>query len=127
VKNATHIAGDYFGIGQPMIISPLNEERFPNGSSVMVKGFISAGGWDIVPCDSVRIYGSDSNNNIIIDKTKGLIASGDCGSGLPNFCFSENFVCPNDTTVTLTFTPLSSTSGQCGNSSQRTVKCGLAQ
>ncbi len=121
--NATHLTWNSFGIGQPMVITPVNGASFPSDSSVTINGFIAGGGWDIVPCDSVRIYATDGNGNTVRDIVVNVVTAGGCGAGLPPFCFSDNFICPSGTNISIEVIPLSS-GGQCGNATQWSVICG---
>ncbi len=122
--NATHLTWNSFGIGQPMVITPVNGASFPNNSNVTINGFVSGGGWDIVPCDSVRIYARDENGNTVKDEVVNLVTAGGCGAGLPPFCFSNNFICPSGVSVSIEIIPLSN-GNQCGNTTEWSLKCGL--
>lgn len=123
-NNATHLTWNSFGIGAPVVINPANEAQFANGSQVTVNGFLAGGGWDLVPCNAVRILATDSSNNIILDSISSLVPAGGCGIGLPPYCFSSSFNCPADTKVNITITPLGSSNTQCGNTAHWEVKCG---
>lgn len=123
-NNATHGTYNFFGLGSPFVITPPNGVTIPGGGIVTISGIAGGGGWDLVQCDSVRIQAVDSNNQTLLDTTVPLNSAGGCGSGLPPYCFTTSFNCSSNTNVSITLTPLNSSSEQCANSTRWSVTCG---
>jgi hypothetical protein len=115
LNNTTHFATNKFGLGEAIIINPINQFDVGTGTSFDLNGFVAAENWDIVQCTHVYIEtwestrsgtskseacggaptgggtwacgGSCPANHYCTTANVALTAGGGCGAGLPPYCF----------------------------------------